>query len=679
MDNPQKIIKTGHGVKAFLKGNLYLIIVLLVFPLELMGQEKAEDDLYNEKYRPQYHFSRKKGWMNDPSGLFYFQGQYHLYYWGHAVSSDLLHWEHRPRVLEGNEQIGAMSGSAVVDWNNTSGFGSPSDPPVVAVYSMLRHSDRRQMQGIAYSNDQGKTFTPWSGNPVIDIGSTSFRDPQVFWYEPDQKWVMVVALSGQRKVRFYASDNLKEWSHLSNFGPAGARQGVWECPDMFALPVDGDSTNMKWVLEVDVQPTGGQYFIGHFDGKTFRMDADFAADLKEKRSNAYIPQGEVLFDFEQEGLPGWQIQGKAFDESPAKGALARQNAVIGYKGERLINSFHQGDGTTGKIISPSFKIEKAFINFLYGGGNHPGQTCMNLLINGKVVRTQTGINTEALYWTGWDVSEFKGQEARLEIVDQHTGGFGHITIDHIIQSNKLARHQREKAFWIDYGPDFYAVRSWVNYPKDSERRVWIAWLSNWLYANDVPTEPWKGFQSIPRELKLTSFPEGIRLTQKPIRELKDLRKERWSLNSQSIQGTREIEFDPKRNTYEIMAEFNPGQSNHFGFKICKDEDQQTIVGYDVSEQMLYVDRRNSGKVDFHRKFPRVSEGLLKSQDGNIRLHILVDQSSVEVFGNKGQTVISSQIFPAPRATDIELFSEGGSVRLLKMEAWPLESVWKRYQ
>ena len=662
-----------------MKRNLALLLVLFVCPLQLLGQENEDKGLYEEKYRPQYHFSREKGWMNDPSGLYYYQGQYHLYYWGHAVSSDLLHWKHRPRALENTDQVGAMSGSAVVDRNNTSGFGSPSDPPIVAVYSMLRHSDRRQMQGIAYSNDHGTTFTPYSGNPVIDIGSTSFRDPQVFWHEPTQQWVMVVALSGKRRVSFYASGNLKDWEHLSNFGPAGARRGVWECPDMFPLPVDGDSSRIKWVLEVDVQPTGGQYFIGHFDGEKFKMDDDFAKDLRKKRSHPYKPKGKVLFDFEQKGLAGWQQQGTAFDESPAQGALARQNAVIGYKGKRLINSFHQGDGTTGKITSPSFTIEKPYINFLYGGGNHPGKTCMNLLVDGKVVRTQTGINTEAMYWTGWDVSEFKGKEARVEIVDQHTGGFGHISIDHIMQSDERAQHKREKAFWIDYGPDFYAVRSWVNYPKDATRRVWIAWMSNWLYANQVPTEPWTGFQSIPRELELKTFSDGIRLTQQPIRELKKLRKDRWSLKPQTIGSSRELGFTPEKNTYELIAEFEPDNSNGFGFKLCKNKDQQTIVGYDVAQETIYVDRRQSGKVGFHRKFPRISKGKLKRKDGKIRLHILVDQSSVEVFGNKGQTVISSQIFPDPSGRTVELFSEGGSVRLLKLEAWPLKSVWKQHK
>jgi len=661
-----------------MKSIAFIFFVFFIFPFHVEGQKEPSGDLYQEKYRPQYHFSRERGWMNDPSGLFYYQDTYHLYYWGHAVSRDLLHWKHRPRALEGTDGIGVMSGSAVIDRNNTSGFGTSHNPPVVAAYSMLRHSDRRQMQGIAYSTDQGTSFVPYAGNPVIDIGSTSFRDPQVFWHEPAQKWVMVVALSGQRKVSFYDSKNLKDWRHLSDFGPAGARQGVWECPDLFALPLDGDSTNMKWVLEVDVQPTGGQYFLGHFDGEGFEMDEGFAADLKEKRNNSYMPKGEVLFDFEQENLQGWKKQGTAFDASPATGALPRQNAVIGYKGKRLVNSFYQGDGTTGKILSPPFTLEKHYINFLYGGGNHPGETCMNLLVDGEVVETQTGINTEALYWTGWDVSEFEGQEARLEIVDQHTGGFGHITIDHIMQSDEIARHRREKAFWIDYGPDFYAVRSWVNYPRDSQRRIWIAWLSNWLYANQVPTDPWKGFQSIPRELKIRTFSEGIRLTQHPIREIKTLRKKEWSLSARTFRGTQQLSFQPERNTYELIAEFEPGSSDRFGFKLCKGEEQQTIVGYDATRNQIYVDRRESGKVDFHRKFPRVSEGELKSGDGKIRFHILVDQSSIEVFGNKGQTVISSQIFPNPGSLGMEMFSQGGFVRLINLKTWPLESVWKEY-
>ena len=658
----------------------YLLVILFIGKAILgFSQTDQSDNLYNEPFRPQYHFSREQGWMNDPCGLIYYQSQYHLYYWGHAVSTDLLHWRHRPKALEGTDEIGIMSGSAVIDKKNTSGFGTQEDPPVVAAYSMLRHSDRGQMQGIAYSNDHGRTFIPYKNNPVIDIGSTSFRDPQVFWHSSSDRWIMAVTLSGQRKVRFYSSENLKDWIHLSDFGPAGATGGVWECPDLFPLPVDGDSSNIKWVLEVDVQPVGGQYFLGSFDGKKFTMDSSFARDLENRRRKQDEPSGEVIFDFENTELENWKEEGTAFHESPAEGALPKQNAVIGFKGDRLINSFHQGDSTTGKITSPPFIIEKDYINFLYGGGYHPNQTCMNLLINGKVVRTQSGINTEALYWTGWDVSEYQGKQARVEILDQHTGGFGHITIDHIMQSDHRTEHEREKAFWIDYGPDFYAVRSWVNYPEDSNRRVWIAWMSNWLYANDIPTHPWKGFQSIPRSVQLVTFPEGVRLTQQPIKEIRKLRLDTKSLSNPdtTFEGQFIMDsFSPSQNTYEIIAEFDPGTAEDFGFYLCKGDQQKTIVGYNTVKDTLFVDRRHSGKVDFNPQFPRVSKGPLKNRNGIIKFHILVDQSSLEVFGNNGETVISSQIFPGEKSLGIELFSHSGEAKLIDFRAWELQSVWK---
>jgi len=249
---------------------------------------------FDEKYRPQFHYTPATNWMNDPNGLVYFDGKYHLFHqynpfgntwghmsWGHAVSTDLVHWEHRPVAIpeEGNEMI--FSGSAVIDYKNTSGFGDGSVPPMVAIYTShytLGEDSVAQAQSLAYSLDGGATFTKYEGNPVLEFDDPDFRDPNVKWNEEMNRWLMAVALPKQHKVRFYASDNLKEWEFLSDFGPAGAVGGIWECPDFFRLPVDGDPDNMKWVLHVDMNPgsiaggSGSQYFIGDWDGKEFIPD-----------------------------------------------------------------------------------------------------------------------------------------------------------------------------------------------------------------------------------------------------------------------------------------------------------------------------------------------------------------------------------------------------------------------
>jgi fructan beta-fructosidase len=252
-------------------------------------------DYYDEPFRPQYHFTPEKNWMNDPNGLVFFEGEYHLFYqynpfgdkwghmsWGHAVSPDMVHWQHLPLALPEAGGVMIFSGSAVVDWNNTSGFGKNGKPPLVAIYTGYRPADNLQFQCIAYSQDKGRSWTKYSGNPVININSTDFRDPKVQWYEPAKCWLMVVALSDLHKVRFYRSPDLTHWTALSDFGPAGSTGGVWECPDFFALPVEGHVGEIKWVLIVNVGSgapsgqSGTQYFVGSFDGAHFARDVDSA-------------------------------------------------------------------------------------------------------------------------------------------------------------------------------------------------------------------------------------------------------------------------------------------------------------------------------------------------------------------------------------------------------------------
>jgi fructan beta-fructosidase len=257
-----------------------------------------EPDEYTEKHRLQFHFSPPANWMNDPNGMFYYAGEYHLFYqyypdstvwgpmhWGHAVSKDLIYWEHLPIALYPDSLGYIFSGSAVVDWNNTSGFGSKTEPPIVAIFSYhdmdgeLEGRNNYQNQGIAYSVDKGRTWTKFNGNPVLPTpGIKDFRDPKVFWYEQENKWIMALAVYDH--IRFYSSENLKEWSLESEFGKSfGAHTGVWECPDLFKLKVEGTDRE-KWVLLVSINPgaplggSGTMYFTGEFNGKEFLPDMD---------------------------------------------------------------------------------------------------------------------------------------------------------------------------------------------------------------------------------------------------------------------------------------------------------------------------------------------------------------------------------------------------------------------
>lgn len=256
---------------------------------------------YKEKHRPQFHFSPPANWMNDPNGMVYYEGEYHLFYqyypddtvwgpmhWAHAVSTDLVHWEHLPIALYPDELGNIFSGSAVVDWNNVSGFGKGGKPPLIAFYTYNNPElkklgeNNHEYQALAYSNDRGRTWTKYQGNPIIPNtqGLKDFRDPKVFWHAPSEKWVM--AISATNHVQLWGSTNLKDWKHLSDFGKEWNIPGVtWECPDLVQLRLTG-TDQKRWVLiqnHVPGGPQGGsgtQYFIGDFDGTAFTIDPAFA-------------------------------------------------------------------------------------------------------------------------------------------------------------------------------------------------------------------------------------------------------------------------------------------------------------------------------------------------------------------------------------------------------------------
>jgi fructan beta-fructosidase len=260
------------------------------------GQEaasvRAQDTERDEPLRPQYHFTPLRNWMNDPNGPVWADGEYHLFFqhnpngdtwgdisWGHAVSPDLVRWEELDVAIPAGDGRLIFSGSADDDPEGRTGLCPPGAPCLVAVYTAFLVDTSTQLpiqrQELAWSSDGGRTWTPYEGNPVLDLGLADFRDPNVFWHEPSGQWVMAVALATERVIAFFGSPNLREWQPLGRFGPAGAADGIWECPVLMELPVDGGLGGTRWLLKVDVNPghvaggSGGQYFIGDFDGWTF--------------------------------------------------------------------------------------------------------------------------------------------------------------------------------------------------------------------------------------------------------------------------------------------------------------------------------------------------------------------------------------------------------------------------
>ena len=261
--------------------------------------------------------------MNDPNGLLYYKGEYHLFYqhnpkeniwgnmsWGHAVSSDLYSWEELPVAIPCTDDVGIFSGSAVIDYENTSGFGSKENPAMVAIYTEHKNDKSSQTQCLAFSLDQGRTFTKYESNPVLDLQTPDFRDPKVQWV--DGQWLMTIALPDLHQISFYSSPNLKEWTHLSNFGPAAEIGGCWECPDLFKL-------GNKWILIVSLNPggyqivSGTQYFIGEWNGKEFIPDdietrwLDYGRDNYAGVTFNDAPDGKRIF---LGWMSNWDYAGK---------------------------------------------------------------------------------------------------------------------------------------------------------------------------------------------------------------------------------------------------------------------------------------------------------------------------------------------------------------------------------
>ena len=458
-----------------------------------------------EKFRPTYHFSPLYGWMNDPNGMVYKDGEYHLFYqhnpygskwgnmhWGHAISKDLINWEHRPDAITPDALGTIFSGSAVVDTDNTAGFGAGA---IVAIYT--QNSDR-QVQSIAYSTDNGRSFTKYENNPVLTSDARDFRDPKVFWHKETQRWIMLLAVG--QEMQIFSSSNLKDWAFESSFGEGqGAHGGVWECPDLFELPVDG-TNEKKWVLLCNLNPGGPfggsatQYFVGTFNGKEF------------------------------------------VNESPSK------------------------------------------------------------------------------------------------------------------------------TKWMDLGKDHYATVTWSDAPDN--RRIAIAWMSNWQYANDVPTSQYRSPNSVPRDLSLFTVDGETYLQSAPSPELlklRDISKKR----SFKVNGTRTIKdmIAGNEGAYEIELTIENQYADVIGFRLYNDKGEEVDMQYDMKEKKFSMDRRKSGEVGFNENFPMLTWTTIESGKDELKLRLFVDKSSVEAFGDGGRFVMTNQVFPSEPYTHIDFYSKGGAYKV----------------
>jgi fructan beta-fructosidase len=307
------------------------------------------------------------------------------------------------------------------------------------------------------------------------------------------------------------------------------------------------------------------------------------------------------------------------------------------------------------------------------------ETTVDLVVNGQIVRSATGQNSPHLQWVSWNVADLAGQNAHIEIIDNNTGGsstgWGHLFADEIVFSDV----PKDIGNWVDYGRDLYAVNSWNNMPGNQRR--WIGWMNNWDYGGSIPTSPWRSAQSIPRDVSLETIDGVVQLVQTPISELNALREGGSAQQNVTINnGTTAL--NTKGDTLEIVAEFQIGTASEFGLKVRTGPGEETLVGYNVPAQQLFIDRSNSGQIGFSDLFadgelyPSRGIAPLAATNGRVQFHIFVDWSSVEVFGGNGQAVISDQIFPQPSSNGLAAFATDGTTKLISLQIWPLQSIWR---
>ncbi len=483
--------------------------------LDKIKQSSKYSFEYNETYRPLYHFTPQYGWMNDPNGMVYHDGVYHLFFqynpygarwgnmhWGHAISKDLVNWQYQPTAIAPDKLGAVFSGSAVIDHDNTAGFGKGA---MIAIYTS---AGERQTQSIAYSLDGGKTFTKYEGNPVLtDANIIDFRDPKVFWHAPSKQWVMSLATT--QTITFYGSKNLKKWTRLSEFGEGlGGHGGVWECPDLFPLTYEGKT---KWVLFVSINPGGPnggsatQYFIGDFDGKTFTPDAM----------------------------------------------------------------------------------------------NYP--------------------------------------------------------------------------LWLDYGRDNYAGVTWSNVPAADGRRLFIGWMSNWDYANEIPTVNFRSAMTVARTLRLAHNGEHLVVASEPVKEMESLRREPLSLADKTTFDTVTFEnFLPNnQGAYELTFTVTPNDTDSFSFSIENTKGEVLTYLFDIAKKTLLVDRTKSS-VAFNTNF---AETLIKAPltaKKSYMVRLLVDKASTELFVNNGEVVQTNTVFPSEVYNTLRFKTEKGTLNLNDITVYKLK-------
>lgn len=442
------------------------------------------DTSNREKYRPAYHHTPLYGWMNDPNGMFYKDGEWHLYYqwnpygskwqnmtWGHSSSTDLINWNHHPAAIEPDGLGSVFSGSAAIDTEGSAGFGKDA---VVAMYTSAGAS---QVQSLAWSHDNGQTFNIYSGNPTLTLESEA-RDPNMFWNPSTKEWTLILAHALDHEMLIFTSPDMKEWTLQSSFGKGlGAQDGVWECPDLFQLSVDG-TDKKKWVLICNLNPggpfggSGIQYFTGDFDGKTFTPDTDASGNVPTKwldhgKDNYALVSWSDAPDGRRTAI-GWMSNWQYAAEVPSQ-QFRNANTL-----PREIELFTGNDGQIYAASVPSPEVEN---------------------LRGKLVRNikQTGVGKKAKTFDLpaandgiceilLDIDAPKSKSVTLTLANKNGE---HVTMTYDVVADTLSFDRRESGI-TDFSQDFPAVTATPVHGKNGKvsLRIFIDRASIEAFAND---------------------------------------------------------------------------------------------------------------------------------------------------------------------------------------------------
>lgn len=441
-----------------------------------------------EFYRPTYHHTPPYGWMNDPNGMFYKDGVYHLCYqynpygskwgnmhWGHAVSRDLVHWKTVEPTLARDPMGHIFSGSAVVDKDGTAGYGKDA---VVALYTSAS-DENGQIQCMAYSTDGGYHFTKYEGNPVLRPfdGLKDFRDPKVFWYEPSKKWFMIV--SADKEMRFYSSPNLKDWTYVSAFGQGyGAQPNQFECPDFIEMPVEGQPSKTKWVMIVNINPGclfGGsatEYFVGDFDGEKFTCDTPpSVAKFLDYGKDHYAT---VCFSNTGNRVlaMAWMSNWQYANITPIKqyrgaNTLARELKLYEKDGQYYLASNVAPEVLALRKQEQVLKVGMVENSRVVKDANHSDENAFELQM--EVTPSKNGIAGVELYNAkGEKVNIYIDLKAKRVVMDRTQSGLTDF-------GKKAEPHDIEKAFdaqTIKDGQEIMRKRNAVNYQNDFALGTW---------------------------------------------------------------------------------------------------------------------------------------------------------------------------------------------------------------